>query len=165
LAAATFIPRARAEKYLPRQKIEITWALFLFGLSALTWVLFGMIYSASEVGMDFSFWAKTQGESASALLGNISTGHSYGMLPAFMGGIVILAAEAFGYSKLAGTRKQVARVGVAVMLAGVALYSGIYVISGIGSYSIPAWFPFGPGGVNGLAMDDTMTGLVGIGAL
>jgi hypothetical protein len=87
------------------------------------------------------------------------------MLPSFMAGIVILAAEAFGYSVLGGTRKQVARLGVGVMLVGIALYSGVYLVSGIGTYAIPAWFPSGPGGVNGIAMDDSMTGLVGIGAL
>lgn len=67
--------------------------------------------------------------------------------------------------RLAGARKQVARVGVGVMLAGIALFSGVYFIAGLGNYAIPTWFPFGPGGVNGMAMDDAMTGLVGIGTL
>lgn len=163
LVATTFIPRAG--QVVSRQKIEITWALFLSGVSAMTWVLFGMIYSASEVGINFGFWARTQKEPLSGFLGNIVTSHSHGMLPAFMAGIVLLAAEAFGYSRLDGARKQVARVGVGVMLAGIALYSGVYFIAGLGNYAIPTWFPFGPGGVNGLAMDDTMTGLVGIGTL
>ena len=163
LVATTFIPRAG--KAVSRQKIEITWALFLSGVSAMTWVLFGMIYSASEVGINFGFWASTQKEPLSSLLGNMVTSHSHGMLPAFMAGIVLLAAEAFGYSRLGGARKQVARAGVGVMLAGVALFSGLYFIAGLGSYSIPTWFPFGPGGVNGMAMDDTMTGLVGVGTL
>ncbi len=87
------------------------------------------------------------------------------MLPSFMAAIVFLAAEAFGYSSLRGARKQVARGGVGIMLGGIALYSGVYTVSAIGTFAIPAWFPSGPGGVNGIAMDDTMTGLVGVGAL
>ena len=51
------------------------------------------------------------------------------------------------------------------MLGGIALYSGVYTVAGIGTFAIPAWFPSGAGGVNGIAMDDTMTGLVGVGAL
>lgn len=82
-----------------------------------------------------------------------------------MAGIVFLAAEAFGYSMLSGLRKQVARGGVGIMLGGIALYSGVYFVSALGTFVIPAWFPYGPGGVNGLAMDDTFTGLVGVGAL
>ncbi len=163
LAASTIIPQTR--QVLSRQKIEITWALLLLGISALTWIVLGIVYAASEVGISWQFWAGWQKEPLATLLGNISTSHSHGMLPAFMGGIVILAAETFGYSKLVGTRKQIARGGVAIMLAGTALFSGIYLVSALGTYVIPAWFPFGPGAVNGLAMDDTMTGLVGVGAL
>ena len=163
LAASTVIPRTR--QVLSRQKIEITWALLLFGISALTWIVLGIAYAASEVGISWQFWAGWQKEPLATLLGNISTSHSHGMLPAFMGGIVILAAETFGYSKLVGIRKQIARGGVAIMLAGTALFSGIYLVSALGTYVIPAWFPFGPGAVNGIAMDDTMTGLVGVGAL
>ncbi len=163
VVATTFIPRTRAQ--LSGQKIEITWALFLSGVSALTWVVFGMVYSASEVGVSWNFWAASQKESLSSFLGNVVTSHSHGMLPSFMAGIVILAAEAFGYSRIRGSRKLFARFGVGVMLAGIALYSGVYTIAGLGTYSIPTWFPSGPGGVNGLAFDDTLTGLVGVGTL
>ncbi|MHB8263513.1 MAG: hypothetical protein ACYDGY_07185 [Acidimicrobiales bacterium] len=162
-ASVTFRPGRQAA--LPPRKTEITMALFLTGMSVLTWIVFGMAAAANDVGISWNFWAGWQHESYSALMGNIVTAHSHGMLPSFMAGIVLVAAEAFGYSKMAGARAQVARVGVGVMLAGIALYSGIYTVSALGTFSIPAWFPFGPGGVNGLAMDDTMTGLVGIGAL
>ncbi len=163
LGASTIIPRTRT--VMSRQKIEITWALLLFGVSAVTWIVLGIGYASSEVGISWRFWATAQGESLSTLLGNVATSHSHGIAPAFMGGIVILAAETFGYSSLTGLRKQAARLGVGIMLAGTALFSAVYLVAAIGSYSIPALFPFGPGGVNGLAMDDTMTGLVGVGAL
>ena len=163
LAYAAFIP-PRGEK-MPGQKAEIHWALFFSGVSVLTWVVLGIAAAASVVGISWSFWANWQHESTSTLFGNIVTAHSHGMLPSFMAGIVFLAAEAFGYSRLVGVRKQVARLGVGIMLGGIALYSGVYAVSALGTFVIPAWFPFGKGGANGIAMDDTMTGLVGFGAL
>ena len=163
LAYAALVP-PRGQPVSP-QKAEITWVFFFTGVSVITWVVFGLAAAASQVGISWSFWAGAQHESTSTLIGNIITSHSHGMLPSFMAAIVILAAEAFGYSRLVGVRKQVARIGAGTMLGGIALYSGIYTIAGIGTFSIPAWFPSGPGGVNGIAMDDTMTGLVGIGAL
>lgn len=163
LAYAAFRP-PKGESISP-QKAEIRWALFFSGVSVLTWVVLGLAAAASDVGISWSFWAQWQHESTSTLVGNIITSHSHGMLPAFMAAIVFLAAETFGYSGLVGLRKQAARAGVGIMLAGIALFSGIYAVSAIGTFVIPAWFPSGAGGVNGLAMDDTMTGLVGIGAL
>ena len=41
----------------------------------------------------------------------------------------------------------------------------LYLISSFGTYVIPTIFSFGLGGMNGLALDDTQTGLIGIGAL
>ncbi len=162
-ASVAFRPERQAD--LPPRKAEITWALFLAGVSVLTWIVFGMAAAANDVGISWKFWAGFQHESYSALMGNIVTAHSHGMLPSFMAGIVLVAAEAFGYSKMVGVRAQVARVGVGVMLAGIALYSGIYTVSALGTFAIPAWFPYGAGGANGIAMDDSMTGLVGVGAL
>jgi hypothetical protein len=163
LAYAAFRPPP-GESVSP-QKAEIRWAMFFSGVSVLTWVVLGLAAAASEIGISWSFWAGWQHEATSTLVGNIITSHSHGMLPSFMATIVFLAAEAFGYSALVGIRKQVARVGAGIMLAGIALYSGIYAVSAIGTFVIPAWFPSGPGGANGIAMDDTMTGLVGVGAL
>ena len=157
--------RPPAGESISTQKAEIRWAMFFAGISVLTWVVMGILAAASQVGISWSFWANWQHESNSSLMGNIITSHSHGMLPSFMAGIVFLAAEAFGYSKLAGIRKQIARVGVGIMLAGIALYSGVYAISAVGTFAIPSWFPSGSGGANGIAMDDSMTGLVGVGAL
>ncbi len=163
LAYAAFVP-PNGEK-MPGQKAEIHWALFFSGVSVLTWVVLGIAAAASVVGISWSFWANWQHESTSTLFGNLVTSHSHGMLPSFMAGIVFLAAEAFGYSRLVGIRKQISRLAVGIMLGGIALYSGVYAVSALGTFAIPAWFPFGKGGANGLAMDDTMTGLVGLGAL
>ncbi len=161
--SVAFRPERQAD--LPPRKAEITWALFLVGMSVLSWIVFGMAAAANDVGVSWKFWAGWQHESYSTLVGNIVTAHSHGMLPSFMAGIVLVAAEAFGYSKMVGPRSQVARAGVGIMLGGIALFSGVYAVAAIGSFAIPAWFPFGKGAANGIAMDDTFTGLVGVGAL
>jgi len=49
---------------------------------------------------------------------------------------------------------------VAMLVAAV-----IYIISGVGNYSIPTLFSSGPSDINGLAMDDAITGIIGWGAL
>src|ERR1039458_8408131 len=124
LAYAAFCPPP-GESVSP-QKAEIRWAMFFSGVSVLTWVVLGLAAAASEIGISWSFWAGWQHEPTSTLVGNIITSHSHGMLPSFMAVIVFLAAEAFGYSALVGIRKQLARVGAGIMLAGIALYSGVY---------------------------------------
>src|ERR1039458_1079160 len=100
--AALIPPQGQA---LSPQKAEITWVFFFTGVSVITWVVFGLAAAASQVGISWSFWAGLQHESTATLMGNIITEHSHGMLPSFMAGIVILAAEAFGYSRLVGVRK------------------------------------------------------------
>jgi hypothetical protein len=162
-ATCALVPERRA--VLSPRKAEMTWAFSLTGVSVLTWVVFGIVAAADQVGLSWNFWAQAQKEPYSALMGNVITAHSHGMLPSFMAAIVLLAAEAFGYSKMIGPRAQVARSGVGVMLGGIALYSGVYAVSALGTFVIPAWFPTGKGGANGIAMDDTFTGLMGVGAL
>jgi hypothetical protein len=163
LAAASFWPPRGAR--MQGQEAEIHWALFFAGVSVLTFVAFGVAEAASVVGVSWDFWARAQGETSGALTSSIIEAHSRGLLPSFMAGIVFLAAEAFGYSKLAGPRKQAARGAVGIMLGGIALYSGIYTVSALGTFVIPRWFPYGAGGVNGLPMDYAFSGLVGLGAL
>jgi len=41
----------------------------------------------------------------------------------------------------------------------------IYIISGVGNYSIPTLFSSGPSNINGLTMDDAITGIIRWGAL
>src|SRR5579875_2919527 len=141
-ASCALVPERRA--VLSPRKAEITWAFFLTGVSTLTWVVFGLVAAADQVGISWNFWAQAQKESYSTLMGNVVTAHSHGMLPSFMAAIVLLAAEAFGYSRLVGPRAQAARAGVGVMLGGIALYSGVYTVSALGTFVIPAWFPSGP---------------------
>lgn len=101
----------------------------------------------------------------STFLGNLITSHSHQMLPAVMGGIVGLTAVVFGYYKLGSRYKAIVSIGLIISLIGIISMSYLYWISSFGTYVIPAIFTSGPGGMNGLALDDSQTGLVGIGAL
>ncbi|KAA8923529.1 hypothetical protein [Thermoplasma sp.] len=98
-------------------------------------------------------------------LGNLVTSHSHEMLPAVMGGIVAVAAVSFKYEKLSSVKRNMVNAGMVISLFGVIAMTYLYIISSFGTYVIPTLFPFGPGGMDGLAEDDTMTGIVGWGAL
>ncbi len=101
----------------------------------------------------------------STFLGNLITSHSHQMLPAVMGGIVGLTAVIFGYEKLPSKYRIVVSAGLLISTIGVISMSYLYWISSFGTYVIPTIAPFGPGGMDGLALDDSQTGIVGIGAM
>ncbi len=143
----------------------LSWALFATGFSALIAVALGGIFATSEVGVSWNGLAHVFHESSQNFLGNVSTSHSHDMLPAFMGCIVLLSAQAFGYPHLKGVRKRIGQAGIVVMLIGVALMTIVYVVSSLGTYNIPTLWASGPQGVNGIAGDDFLTGLVGWGSL
>ncbi|HEV51281.1 MAG TPA: hypothetical protein ENO31_01935 [Thermoprotei archaeon] len=105
------------------------------------------------------------GINATTFEGNLVTSHSHEMLPAVMGGIVALTALLVHYEKLDPGKRKLVNAGMLVSTFGVISMSYLYFISGLGTYSIPAIAPFGPGGMNGLALDDSQTGIVGWGAL
>ena len=98
-------------------------------------------------------------------LGNLVTSHSHEMLPAVMGGIVAVAAVTMGYDKLQGWKRHIVNAGMIIAVAGTISMTYLYLISSFGTYVIPTIAPFGPGGMNGLALDDSQTGIVGWGAL
>lgn len=143
----------------------MSWALFIAGVSALIAVGLGGIFAASEVGLSWAGWAQALHEPTADFLGNMMTSHSHDILPAFMAGIVLLAAQAFGYGQVRGPRRQVARLGIIILLIGVICMTIVYAVSSIGTYSIPTLWTSGPQGVNGIAEDDFLTGLVGWGSL
>ncbi len=101
----------------------------------------------------------------STFLGNLVTSHSHQMLPAVMGGIVGLTAVLFGYHKLSSKYKLIINVGLIISFIGIISMSYLYWISSFGTYVIPTLFASGSGQMNGLAFDDSQTGIVGIGAL
>jgi hypothetical protein len=86
------------------------------------------------------------------------------MLPSVMAAIVALTTEVYGYAKWEKKEKAISTIGFAIMVIGLLLSIWVYIVSGVGNYVIPTLFQSGPNGINGLAMDDTITGTVGLGA-
>lgn len=93
---------------------------------------------------------------------NVVGSHSHAMLPILMAGIVVLVAIVCGYDSWSKKQKIVSSIGFLIMFGSIIATLWIYLISGIGNYQIPTLFASGP---NGIAQDDMITGLVGLGAL
>ena len=89
--------------------------------------------------------------------------HSHLMLPSVMAAIVALTPAVYGYSKWEKKEKVVSTVGFLIMALGLVGSIWIYLVSGVGNYAIPTLFQ-SPDGVNGIAMDDIITGIVAVGS-
>ncbi len=92
---------------------------------------------------------------------NVVGSHSHLMLVSLMAGVVGLVGTSFGYANWSKVQRRIAGFGFAVMVTALLGAIWIYVISGVGSYSTPAYFV---SGLNGVAQDDIVTGIVGFGA-
>ena len=156
-----------------RQKFKNIWGAYtlivITTISAGIAAVVGMIYeygnlfgyaSLPALNNDVNAWGGLQ-----TFLGNLITSHSHQMLPAVMGGIVGLAAVSFGYEKLSSVKRNFVNAGLIIAVIGTISMSYLYFISSFGTYVIPAIFTSGTGGMNGLALDDSQTGIEGIGAL
>ncbi|MDE1843714.1 MAG: hypothetical protein KGI10_00130 [Thaumarchaeota archaeon] len=93
---------------------------------------------------------------------NVVGSHSHAMLPILMAGIVVLVAIVCGYDVWSKGQKIISSIGFLTMFGSVIAVLGIYLASGIGNYQVPTLFASGP---NGVAQDDIITGVVGLGAL
>jgi hypothetical protein len=101
----------------------------------------------------------SQDDFTGALVGS----HSHEMAVGVMALTIALAAQQFGYGALRGLARGVARLGLALVAFGVVSMSAIYIYGGINNWSPPAWFVSGPNGVNGIASDDVVTGVLVMG--
>lgn len=124
---------------------------------------YGTLFGYSSIPAFSSYVASLGG--LQTFLGNLVTSHSHEMLPAVMGGIVAVAAVTMKYDRLTGWRRHIINAGMLIAVAGTISMTYLYLISSFGTYVIPAIAPFGPGGMNGLALDDSQTGIIGWGAL
>jgi hypothetical protein len=86
--------------------------------------------------------------------------HSHLMLPSVMAAIVALTPAVYGYAKWEKKEKAISTIGFVIMAVGLIGSIWIYIVSGVGNYSIPTLFESGP---NGLALDDLITGIVALG--
>lgn len=124
---------------------------------------FGTLFGFGTGGFLFNMVNSYGG--SDTFLANLLGSHSHQMLPAVMGGIVALSAVLFKYENLTARWRALVNTGMIVSIAGTIAMSYVYWISSFGTYQIPGLFLSGPGGVNGLAFDDMLTGIVGIGAM
>ncbi len=85
--------------------------------------------------------------------------HSHDMAVAVMSFAVILVAVQFGYGALAGTARAVVRLGLGMVAVGVVAMTVMYLAMGFTTWGPPTLFVSGPGGANGIAGDDVVTGV------
>lgn len=150
-----------------RASLRAYWAPFTLVLVAGVSIILAPVYgiiSLMPQTWRLSFLASTVSAVGNqTFVSDLVTSHSHQMLPAVGDVIVGLAAIWFGYSELRGKARAAATVGLMIGVASVIGFTYLYWISGVGTYSIPTIAPFGPQGVNGLALDDFTTGLSGWG--
>ena len=89
--------------------------------------------------------------------------HSHEMAVGAMALTVALLAQQFGYSHHEGISRLLARIGMAMVAIGIVVMTAMYVTAAFTTWSPPAWFVSGPGGANGIASDDVITGILVMG--
>lgn len=156
-----------------RERFKKIWGAYflvlLAGISAELAGFFGMmleygnLYGFASIGFFNSYVTSLGG--LDTFLGNAWTSHSHQMLPAVMGMIVGASALIFKYDKYSPKVRNLINVGIVVSVFGVLSMTYLYWVSLFGTYVIPAVFVSGAGGMNGLALDDSQTGIIGIGAM
>ncbi|MCL5785386.1 MAG: hypothetical protein M1151_01795 [Candidatus Thermoplasmatota archaeon] len=124
---------------------------------------YGTLFGFSSIGFMSTFVNSVGG--SDTFLANLLGSHSHQMLPAVMGSIIAIAAVVFRYEKLTSRWRWLVNVGLLVSIFGTISMSYVYWVSSFGTYQIPGIFTSGPGGVNGLAFDDLLTGIVGVGGM
>ncbi len=104
---------------------------------------------AHFIGVPFPAWVT-----------NLITSHSHEMVIALIGTLIGTLAWHYGYHGSASTRVPSAtKAGLAMVVFGIIAMTFIYLVAGFTLYQPPTLFAFGPGGINGLAGDDLVTGI------
>ncbi|MGC8609426.1 MAG: hypothetical protein ACP5UV_06110, partial [Thermoplasmata archaeon] len=173
LIALIFLVSLIIMPFKKKENFKSIWGAYILivfaTLSAGIAAVMGMVYEYGNLfgysslpffNADVTAWGGLQ-----TFLGNLVTSHSHEMLPAVMGGIVAVAAVSFGYGKLNSWQRNVINAGMIIAVFGTLSMTYLYLISSFGTYVIPTIAPFGPGAMDGLALDDSQTGIVGWGAL
>ena len=167
------LPRARGKTWWGMG--PAFWALVICVASAFVAAIVGHV-AGGGISWGKGFYALFPGwlhdihgigfKHVSDYVGNLAVAHSHEMLPAVMGGIVALTALVFRYQEQPSARaRHVVDAGLVVVVVGELLTAWVYLYSAIGNYAIPTLFASGTGGMNGLAMDDAITGVVALGSL
>ncbi len=109
-------------------------------------------------------YARFAGESVTALEGNLVTSHSHEMTVAFMVLAAAVSVRHYAERSQADRCARLRSAGLWLALLGTLAFTGVYVWAGFTTWAIPTLFP-SHNGVNGLAMDDLLTGVAMIGCL
>ena len=123
------------------------------------WIMeFGNFPSFIGNFAQFAGYAKID-DFASSLVGS----HSHQMAVAAMALTIALVAQQFGkgISKKAG--RILANTGMALVALGTVVMTVMYVVMALTTWSPPTLFVSGPGGANGIASDDIVTGILVMG--
>lgn len=89
--------------------------------------------------------------------------HSHQMAMGIMGLVVALLAQQFGYGKLEGGPRAVARTGLAMVVVGTVVMTVIYLVMAFTAWQPPDLFSSGPGGGSGIPAHDAVTGSLIVG--
>jgi hypothetical protein len=143
----------------------------------LTLAAIGSAFVAGVLGF-FNLWVRALGPSFFAgyisWLGLDKQGfldatldpHSHMMALAIMGGIVGVAAVRFGILDGASSlRRTVARTGGLVTLIGILATTLVLGAVALLNFTPPTLFASGPDGINGMAGDDAVMSIIGVGAM
>jgi hypothetical protein len=95
----------------------------------------------------------------------LSGSHSHEMGIAIITGVVAMVAQRFKVLDVKGLRKDVAKVGLWVTSIGIVAISIVLVLEAVVNFVPPTLFQSGPGGVNGMAGDDTTMAITALGAM
>jgi hypothetical protein len=158
------LPLKKADRAAYRQMDAAYWlVLFAVGSAVIAGVLgflnlFVMTFGPSL----FSGYASFMGPSYD-LLGNTLDPHTHEMALAIMAGVIAIAVERFGVLRTADWREKVAKLGLAVSLAGVVGMTVVFLAIAFGNFSPPTLFMDSLG--NGMAGDDAVMTLIAVGAM
>jgi hypothetical protein len=104
---------------------------------------------AHFIGVPFATWTT-----------NLITSHSHEMVIALIGTLIGTLAWHYGYQGNPQTRVPSAtKAGLAMVVFGIIAMTVIYLVAGFTINQPPTLFAFGPGGIDGLAGDDLVTGI------
>jgi hypothetical protein len=98
-------------------------------------------------------------------VGTLSGSHSHEMGIAIITGVVAMVAQRFKVLDLKGLRKNAAKMGLLVTSIGIVAISIVLVLEAVINFVPPTLFQSGPGGVNGMAGDDTTMAITALGAM
>jgi hypothetical protein len=143
------------------------WAAFLGAgsmlVAALMGHLAGWIMEFGAFPAVIGDYARGLGVSVEDWTGALVGSHSHDMALAVMVLTLGVAAQQFGFGLLSGTARLIGRAGLGLVAVGTVGMTAVYLIMGSAAWEPPALFT-SPDGVNGIASDDVLTGVLVLGA-